>query len=221
MADHFTSWSYTVLDTYRQCPLRAKLRYIDKIPDPGNKFSQRGNEIHDQLEKVVKEGAPVPKEAEHFAPLLHALAEQNPVCEKMFAFNDQWKPCERKDAWLYVKQDLMVVQPGEFLLTVDYKTGRKDGNEAKHVAQKIIYSIAGWILHPGLPEYIAEMWYIDQKDITSRVFTEDVLEAARARLDGEVTKMFDERYFRPRPSVMVCKWCPYGPRGSGHCPVGI
>ena len=218
----FKTWSYSALETYRQCPLRAKLRYIDKIADPGNKYSKRGSDIHDQLEKVVKEGAPVPKEAEFFAPLLYSLAEQNPTCEKMFMFDSNWKHTDdRNKVWLYVKQDLMVVQPGEFLLTVDYKTGRKDGNEAKHIAQKIIYSIAGWILHPGLPEYIAEMWYIDQKDITSRSFTEDVLEAARARLDREVGKMFEDKIFRPRPSAPVCRFCPYAPRAGGQCPVGL
>lgn len=218
----FKTWSYSALEAYRSCPLKAKFRYIDKVPDPGNKYSKRGTEIHDQLEKVVKEGAPVPKEAEFFAPLLHTLAEQDPICEKMFMFTDQWKPTEnRSEAWLYVKQDLMVVQPNEFLLTVDYKTGRKDGNEAKHVAQKIIYSIAGWILYPGLPEYIAEMWYIDHKDISSKSFTPDILEAGRARLDREISKMFDDKYFRPRPSAPVCNFCPYGPKGNGHCPVGI
>src|SRR5690606_20195904 len=153
----FKTWSYSALETYRQCPLRAKLRYIDKIADPGNKYSKRCSDIHDQLEKVINEGPRVPKEAEYFAPLLNTLAEQNPVTEQMFMFDRNWKhTTNRNEAWLYVKQDLMVVQPGEFLLTVDYKTGRKDGNEAKHIAQKIIYSIAGWILYPGLPEYIAE-----------------------------------------------------------------
>ena len=218
----FKTWSYSALDTYRQCPLRAKLRYIDKVPDPGNKYSARGTDIHNELEAIVRDKAPVPAKYEYFAPLLTTLAEQNPTIEKMFMFDDTWKPTtDRNQAWLFVKQDLMVVQPGEFLLTVDYKSGRKDGNEAKHVAQKILYSIAGWILYPGLPEYIAEMWYFDQKDISSRTFTEDVLEAARARLDAEVDRMFNDKLFRPRPNQMTCKWCPYGPRGTGHCPVGV
>lgn len=218
----FKTWSYSALDTYRQCPLRAKLRYIDKVPDPGNKYSARGTDIHNELEAIVRDKLPVPEKYQFFEPLLTALADQNPTIEKMFMFDQYWKPTQdRNQVWLYVKQDLMVVEPGEFLLTVDYKSGRKDGNEAKHVAQKIIYSIAGWMLHPDLPEYIAEMWYIDQKDITSRSFTPEVLEAARARLDNEVHRMFDDKLFRPRPSVPNCKYCPYGPRGTGHCPVGM
>jgi CRISPR/Cas system-associated exonuclease Cas4 (RecB family) len=218
----FKTWSYSALDTYRQCPLRAKLRYIDKIPDPGNKYSARGNDIHNELETIVRERLPVPEKYAYFADGLTTLADQNPTVEKMFMFDSRWQPTDdRGQVWLYVKQDLMVVQPGEFLLTVDYKSGRKDGNEAKHVAQKILYSIAGWILHPDLPEYIAEMWYIDQKQITSRSFTPDLLEAARARLDAEVGRMFDDKLFRPRPSIPTCKWCPYGPRGTGHCPVGL
>lgn len=216
----FKTWSFTILSTYRQCPLRAKLRYIDNIPDPGNKYSARGTDIHNELEAIVKERQPVPEKFEYFAPHLNAVMDQDPVVEKKFRFDVNWKPTTDYDStWLVVKQDLMVVQPGEFLLTVDYKSGQKD--PAKHVQQMIVYSIAGWILYPDLPEYIAEMWYIDKKDIMSKTFTPDLLEAARARLDAEVDKMFNDTLFRPRPSQPNCQYCPYGPRGTGHCPVGL
>lgn len=220
--DGFKTWSFSALDTYRQCPLRAKFRYIDKLPDPGNKYSQRGNDVHDELEKCVKHGAPVPEVAKHFAPLLEQMQQTDTICEKMFMFDSSWKPTDdRNKVWLYVKQDLVVVAPGEFVLTVDYKTGKKYGNEVKHMAQKTLYSIAAMILWPGMPEYIAEMWYIDQKDLSSKSFTPEVLEMARARLDAEVARMFDDRIYRPRPTLDNCRWCPYGPKGSGHCPVGV
>lgn len=219
--DQFTTWSYSALDTYRLCPLRAKFRYIDKLPDPGNKYSQRGNEIHDQLEGVVKRGEPVPDVAVHFAPLLEQMQQTDTICEKMFMFDGNWQPTDdRSRVWLYVKQDLVVVGD-EYVLTVDYKTGKKFGNEVKHMAQKTLYSIAAKQLWPGREEYIAEMWYIDQKDLTSRSFTPAFLDQARARLDAEVEKMFADRTFRPRPNIQSCKYCPYGPRGSGHCPVGV
>lgn len=218
----FKSWSYSALDVYRGCPLRAKLRYIEKVPDPGNKYSNRGNDIHADLENVVVNGAPVPPYAAHFGPLLEQMQQTETICEKMFMFDSTWKPTDdRSKVWLYVKQDLVVVAEPEFVLTVDYKSGKKFGNEIKHMAQKTLYSIAAWILWPNMPEYIAEMWYIDQKELTSKTFTPQELERARARLDAEVARMFDDRTFRPRPTKDNCRWCPYGPRGSGHCPVGI
>ena len=217
----FTSWSYSLLDTYRGCPLRAKFRYIDKIPDPGNKYSERGTQIHDELQAVVEKGLPVPKYAEYFEPLLTSLQGGSPICEKMFFFDHAWRPTEnRKDAWLFVKQDVVVVEH-DFVMTIDYKSGKKFGNEVKHMAQQTLYSIAAMLLWPDRPEYIAEMWYIDQKDVSSKSFTPDTLLMARARLDREVNKMFEDRTFRPRPTKLNCKYCPYGPTGTGHCPVGV
>jgi len=218
---HFTSWSFSSLDTYRGCPLRAKLRYIDRIPDPGNKYSERGNEMHDALEQCVVHGAPVPDWAAPFNDLLLQMQQSNPICEKMFMFDSNWKPTDdHKNAWLRIKQDLVVVAD-DFGLTVDYKSGKKYGNEIKHLGQKMLYSIGAMIMWPGRKDYIGEMWYLDQKDLTSKTFDVPTLEKARARLDAEVGRMFEDKYFRPRPTIGNCKYCPYGPRGTGHCPVGV
>lgn len=218
----FDRWSFSALDTYRSCPLRAYFRYVERIPEPGNKYSNRGNEIHDELQKVVQDGAPVPDYAAHFKPLLEQMQQSDVTCEQMMMFDSNWKPTtDRSNVWLMVKQDLVTLAPGEFVLTVDYKSGKKFGNEVKHMAQMTLYSVAAWIHYPGLKEYIAELWYIDQKSITTKSYTAPILEMARARLDTEVAKMFDDKTFRPRPSAMNCKYCPYGPKGTGHCPVGV
>lgn len=221
MSETFKTWSNSSLETYRSCPLRAKFKYIDKLPDPGNKYSDRGNVIHNELQAVVEKGEPVPDYAKHFAPLLEAAQDRDAICEKMFKFDHNWKPTDKwDDTWLVVKQDLVLVD-NDYVLTVDYKSGKKFGNEVKHMGQKTLYSIAAMILWPDRPEYIAEMWYIDQKEVTSHSFSPEVLKMARAKLDAEVSKMFDDRMFRPRPNVMNCKWCPYGPRAGGQCPVGV
>lgn len=222
MSVGFKSWSYSLLDTYRTCPLRAKFKYIDKLPDPGNEYSARGNEMHDALERVVKFGEPVPDFARHFEPLLDTARANNAITERTYMFDDCWRPTDdHSKAWLRVKQDLVVVNPGEFVLTVDYKSGKKYGNEVKHMAQKSLYSVAASILWPDCEEYIAEMWYLDHNDISTKTFDRATLQMMRAKLDAEVSRMFDDKWFRPRPSAQNCKYCPYGPRAGGQCPVGV
>ena len=27
--------------------------------------------------------------------------------------------------------------------------------------------------------------------------------------------------FPPNPNMFSCRWCPYGPRGTGHCDKGV
>jgi hypothetical protein len=65
------------------------------------------------------------------------------------------------------------------------------------------------------------MWYIDQADIWSTTFTAEQLAHWRAKFDDEVDRMLNDRIFRPRANTHSCRFCPYSPRGNGHCPVGV
>jgi hypothetical protein len=141
--------------------------------------------------------------------------------EEKFYFNQFWKPCEEKDRWLIVIPDIKVTIPGELNLTIDNKTGKKYGNEMKHYGQTELYSVCSWVLDDSYETYEAELWYLDLPDTWQITFTPEKLEKARAKIDAEVAKMMEDKWFRPSPSKLTCKYCPYGPRGTGACPVGV
>lgn len=47
-------WSFSLYNTYKKCPLKAKLNAIDKIKEPSNEAMARGNDVHKLCEDYVK-----------------------------------------------------------------------------------------------------------------------------------------------------------------------
>ena len=43
---NITLWSYSRLTAFEQCPMMYKLKYIDRMPDEPNAFSQYGTFCH-------------------------------------------------------------------------------------------------------------------------------------------------------------------------------
>lgn len=220
-----TRWSYSALDTYRQCPLRAKFRYVDKIPEPpraeGN-AADRGTRMHEELQEHLLGRAPRPAWLdEKFHDDVETIMTYDVSCEEPMYFDDCWQITTEANRWLTIKQDIQFVIADDMTVSIDLKTGRRDGNELKHYTQKSLYAIANWLTNRDLDKHMAGMWYLDQKSTWETVFTSEELERLRSKLDVEVAKMMSDKLMRPRPNVMNCKWCPYSPRASGHCPVGV
>ena len=57
MADLPRYFSQTAAGTYRQCPLRWKYRYIDKLPDPPGEPALVGSFAHRVLELLCDKPA--------------------------------------------------------------------------------------------------------------------------------------------------------------------
>jgi hypothetical protein len=231
MQEQFSKWSWSMLGVYRTCPLWAKFKYLDRLPEPEREKDDardRGTQRHKLSEDfILADDAPFPAELIKFEGPLTDVRDirKNKLgiveLEQPFYFNQYWKPCEEKDRWLVVIPDIKVTIPGELSLTIDNKTGKRYGNELKHFGQCELYSISAMILDPSHESYEAELWYLDIPDTWQITFTQEKLEKARAKIDAEVAKMMDDKYFRPRPSKLNCRYCPYGPRGTGACPVGV
>ena len=75
------SWSYSRLLDFEACPLKAKLKIIDKIPEPERELppgktehaNDRGTRIHLECENFVKGQGPFPKEMKHFEAELKSV----------------------------------------------------------------------------------------------------------------------------------------------------
>lgn len=218
------NWSYKKIKMYRSCPFSVYLKYIKREPEPPEdpKYDEkrlRGIRVHDQLEAAINSGAPVPPEARDFEEIVQGYIELGAVAEGDEYFDRAWKPCEREGHWVVIKKDVRVRTP-EFALVADWKTGRKHGNEYDHSEQMTLYAISEYVINPGLPEYIVELQYIDQKDTWDRSFKPHELEKHLQRFERDVEIMMTDTLFRPKPSIYTCRYCPYNKsRGTGVCPV--
>lgn len=234
IAERFSRWSWSHLQVYRKCHFRARLKYLERSPEPERKEDDardRGTKIHKAMEDFVNMDTRIelPPVLQPFEGPLQSMRDmkQDGVAkveiEQPMYFDQNWNilPEDGPERWLIVIPDANVTVPREFCLTIDGKSGKKFGNEVSHFGQLELYSIAQWVRDPSYSEYESELWYFDQKDIVSHVFTPPQLERARARLDREVELMMKDTIHRPNPSKMNCKYCPYSPRGTGACPVGV
>lgn len=221
-----TNWSATKLDHYNECPYRVYLKYIKRVPEPppNPKYEvkrQRGILFHDNLRDCINDGAPVPRELMDFEEIIDGYRALGAVAEVDEFFDKQWKPHPQwQGHWLVVKKDVRILVPGEFVLIADWKTGKKHGNEYKHYRQMQLYAVSEYVLDPGFPEYTVELQYLDQKDTWQHTFKPHELEKAWRDFDREANVMFNDRMFRPRPSIVVCRYCPFNSKnGSGACAV--
>jgi hypothetical protein len=96
----------------------------------------------------------VPEAALHFGPeidLLRVLyAEGRVSLEGEWGFNKDWEPTSWDSAWLRMKLDTMVYWAPDYATAIDYKTGKKFGNEVKHAEQMQLYALGAFMRHAEL-----------------------------------------------------------------------
>lgn len=229
------TWSHSKKGVFEQCKFRAKLQYIDKIPEPERPLppgktehaNDRGTRIHDAAEHFVKANIRLIPELETFAEefaALKSLYQQGRVSlEGEWAHDQNWEPCawNSDTAWLRLKLDAFVHVTPQHAIVIDYKTGKLFGNEIKHAEQGQLYMVSCFVRYPELESITVEFWYTDQDEITSVTYTRKQSEHFLRKF----TKAGDDIVlctdFPPNPNIFSCKWCPYGPKGTGHCTVGV
>lgn len=220
-AGYIASWSFSRLTEFESCKYRTKLKVVDKIPEPERPLkpgqtehaNDRGTRIHESCELYVRDMAPLPKEAEKFRDVFESLknwyAKGKATLEEEWGFDRNWEPCEYKDAWLKVKCDAVVHRTSKSIAVIDYKTGRKKGNEIKHAEQVQLYALCAAIKYPKAENITVELWYLDQDDETVETKSADKWRYALKLFNNRGLKMTNETEFKPSPSVFACQYCPY------------
>jgi len=230
-----TSWSYSRLTIFEQCKLRAKLAFVDRIPEPERPLppgktehaNDRGTRVHDAAERFVRGGVELLPELAKFRAEFHRLRElyqQGKVSlEGEWAVDREWNPVawRSNDAWARIKLDAFVQLSPTHGVVIDYKTGKLFGNEIKHAEQCQLYQLAAFIRYPKLEVIDVELWYTDQDEITHMRYTREQGLRFFRNFDNRGNKMTDAKEFPANPNIFSCRWCPYGPRGTGHCEKGV
>lgn len=228
------NWSFSKLMMYEGCALRFKLKYIDRLPEPPqpeNSPLERGSRIHDHLEKFVKGDTPSLKgiEAKQIdafeKPLEHLrvlYSDGMAIAEDDWWFDTDWTPCEKPNVWLWSKLDFNVHDEANGLTIVgDYKSGKSAYKALEHVQQVQLYGAVAALRQEWAETIVAELWYVDEGWVRSNTFTREQALKFVGRFNQRVERMYGDRFFRPNANKITCKWCPYSPRGTGACPVGV
>lgn len=217
------SWSKSRLDDFEKCPYMIQLKVIGKIPEPERPLPEgksehandRGTRVHDGIEMFIRgKGELPPEAAKHFKAEIASLKTRfdsgTVSLEGEWGFDRDWKPCPYKTAWLRMKCDAVVHLSTKHILVIDYKTGRKFGNEIKHGEQVQLYALGASILFPLAETIDVELWYLDQKgEITHESKPANKWLYHLKPFNNRGRKMTEATEFKPNPSKYACQYCAY------------
>lgn len=230
-----TSWSFSRYSDYQTCPLKAKLKHLDKLKEPSSAPMERGAAIAKLCEAYVKghdeQGNKVstklPEELKGFAPEFRLLrkryakaAQKEVIVEDTWAFRKDWTKTTWDDwngCWLRVKLDVATFEDGgETILVTDWKTGKYRPEEVEKYAEQLeLYALAGLILHPHVKTVKARLGFLDHdvfhpaaEDTKERdrfTFTQADVPRLKAEWLRRVLPMMSDTVFAPRPN----RWCSF------------
>jgi hypothetical protein len=237
-ATQITSWSFSRYNTYKLCPLKAKLQFIDKIKEPPNKAIQRGADVHDVCEAYIKgQLDKLPEEAKQFAKMFRRLKRQyrkaisGMVVEDTWAFTKDWDETTWNDwvgCWVRIKLDCAEHEDETTMLINDWKTGkfRPEKNE-EYVEQLELYALAALLLHDHIEVVKPRLVYLDvgtiypeDSEAAGLVFTRKDIPRLQKLWAKRVKPMLNDKVFAPRPNNL-CHWCFFRKdnkaNGGGQC----
>lgn len=223
-----TAWSFSRYDCYQTCPLQAKLKFIDKVPEPKNDAMARGARIHDLAEQYIKGTlARLPTELKMFKAEFQRLRKQykksinGMVVEDTWAFTKDWEETSWNDwigCWVRIKLDCAHHHNEETLVVTDWKTGKfRPEQNQKYIEQLELYALGALLLHEHIEAVLPRLAYTDlgviypetEQEIEELTFTRKDIPRLKAAWTRRVKPMMNDKRFAPRPNYL-CRWCWYG-----------
>ncbi len=230
-----TSWSFSRYNTYTQCPLKAKLKFIDKLKEPGSPALRRGSDIHDACEAYIKGNlAVLPKEAKKFARMFRRLRRQfqkgspEMSVEESWAFTKFWTKTTWDDwagCWVRIKVDCAEIE-GSTMIISDWKTGKfREGDNSAYTQQLELYALGGMMLNNRILKVVPRLVYLDEgiiypNDTGALSYGREDIPQLQRNWEGRARPMLKDKAFRATPN-RYCSWCHFRKSnslsGGGQC----
>lgn len=208
------AWSFSGLMTYEGCPYRRYLNQVEKAREPSGPAADRGSQHHEFIEDYIQgKTDELPKDIKNFRDEIEGLREEyiqgRVEVEGDWGFTRDWKitEWEADDVWARIKLDVIHHETPTSARIIDWKTGRKFGNEVKHATQLLVYAIGTFERYPKMEYVSGEMIYLDKKDKLTGNFTREQVELLKPKIEQRALIMTTATDFPPKPSQANCRWC--------------
>mgnify|MGYP000193276832 CR=1 FL=1 len=224
------AWSISTLDKFETCAYQVYIAKVKKIPEPQGDAAARGETIHKAAENFVNGTTPdlIPELKKYealFDELKAAFTRGEVEQEGEWGFTLDWVPTGwmAPDVWARIKLDAFVRTSPTTARVIDFKTGKKFGNEVKHTQQGLLYAIGSFMRNPELEFIDVEFWYTDQKleDKTKKSYTREQALMFLPSFHNRGVRMTTEKNFDPNPSKTNCMWCSFKNGEHPECRWGI
>lgn len=200
------SWSFSSLLNFERCPYSVTFPF----KQTESEHARRGTEIHKNIAEYLRN--PNTKSTWSDDGRSHSNLDFSAIrsfplrIEERFGFDRDFTPVPYREGWLKIIPDLVVDQP--ILTVIDYKTGKSENNEIKHIQQLQLYLCALVSVFLDKEGYQGKVWYIDEdKEKPTQIYSKTKLLAMRERwaLRGHI--MTSTTHFPAKPSKSNCRFC--------------
>lgn len=208
-------WSYSSLSTYKQCPLKWKLSYIDGIPWKPSAAMTRGSRMHLMAEEFVKGVVDrVHPEIQNMGPTLLGLKTMGAKAEEVWLLDSNWNPVTNQDdAWIKAIIDVHYVDPEGILHVKDYKSGRMYDD---HREQLELYGLIGLCVVPTAKRVETSAIYMDTNhEGMQGSIIRAMLPKMIERWHNDAVIMMADETFDPKPGN--CRFCDFAKDKGGQC----
>lgn len=210
-----TAWSYSSLNTFKQCPKKYyHLKVIKDVKDKGSTATVYGQEVHTAAEEFIRDGKEVPKKFSFMNSILDALnkIEGEKHCELKLgvALTDEgYKPAEffGDDVWWRGIADLVIIN-GDTAHSIDYKTSKN----AKYADTKQLDAVAAalFIHFPQLKTIKSALAFVVSKDFIQKTHSSTDVELYFKTFQPDLERLegAQESGVWNAISGPLCGWCP-------------
>ena len=230
-------WSFSSAQNYDKCPKILEHRYVLKTPkdERDNSAAERGTTMHKELENYLASATgrcpmdptdraaiasgtayspPIDPQQFKYEGLIGEIKElctQHPFTqEEMLYFDHNWEPVKSfNEAWLLMAMDVFISVSETECIIVDWKSGKKEGNEVKHMHQGQLYALGAWKRNPNLKKFTVIFVYLDQGTKTVATWKQGHLERIFPVWDKKGKNITSATAFKPIPNKWSCKYCDY------------
>ncbi len=227
-----SKWSFSGLKDFERCPRAVKLNKVDREPQKQGEAAERGSIIHDMCEQYVRGEIPsligdtktkFESFTSDFSKLKNIFDTQvegkypSLEMEENWGIRLDWSGCSWSDdeLWGRGKLDAFVLESATSCRIIDYKTGRKFGNEMKHADQGLSYALYAYHrFNKEIEHFTVEFWYLDQGEKSIRSYSARQLEILQPRYHKRAIAMTTETVFKPKSNADTCRFCAYGANKS-------
>jgi len=213
-----TTWSYSSLSKFEQCPYAVYLSKIEGIKEPAGPAADRGSAIHKVWEDYIQGNTTKLVDAgkkpniELADTLREAYANGEVEIEEEWTVDRNWDPVPPKtpEVWGICKLDVFRRDSPTSAQIIDHKSGTSWGKAVKHGDQGMVYAVNAFMRYPDLGLVSTQFNYVDEGVLSQPTYwRRHEIDLFRMRLDKRAHRLTSATDFPPAPSKHNCKWCRY------------
>lgn len=200
--------TYTILNTYKNCPEQMRRRYITKNLGAfvETKEMKWGTDVHAAFEHRVGAKKPLPADMQQWEQFAAPFDAHKVVTEQKLAVLSTGHPCDfwDKQVWFRGKADLVFIQEDKAYLA-DWKTGSSKYEDAFELATQAVLLHAKY---PHLRKIVGNYVWLKENRVGQMHDLSDTRETWRdmCRLMGEIEADQQKGVWEKRKSGL-CGYC--------------